>query len=130
MLLHGRMPGTGIRFTARLAIGFGVFLAVAEVARNWGNWGYWPFWVVDYIAVALLLHGGRQSLRGAGATPLCGAWGFTCSMFYMSFFSHMASLDKPDHGPFDQIPLTITIGVLFAITIVGFALSLMPQRSR
>ena len=124
------MPTTSIRVTAWLAIGFGIFLAIAEVRRNWGDWGYWPFWVVDYIAVALLLYGGRAALRRGNATPLCGAWGFTCAMFYASFFSHLSSLDKPDHGPVEPLTLTITIGVLFAITIVGFALSLrVPARS-
>lgn len=118
---------------ARLAVGFAVFLAIAEVARNWGNWGFWPFWLVDYIAVGLLLYGARQALRPAphGTTvTLAGAWGFTCSMFYMSFFSHLEHLDQPDHGPFDQLPLTIVIGLLFLITIFGFALTLVGRPHR
>lgn len=125
----GRWDGAA----ARLAVGFAIFLAVAEVARNWGNWGFWPFWVVDYIAVGLLLYGARQALRPApyGSTvALAGAWGFTCSMFYMSFFSHIEHLDQPDHGPFDQLPLTIVIGLLFAITICGFVMTLIRRQRR
>jgi hypothetical protein len=65
------------RFSARLAVGFGIFLALAEVARNWGDWGFWPFWLIDYLAVALLLLGARFSSRGdaRGGVWLSGAWG-------------------------------------------------------
>ena len=101
--------------------------------RNWGDWGYAPFWIVDYIAVALLLAGWRTSLsaptpRGPGM--LCGAWGFTCAMFYGSFFSHLEHPGAPDHGPDDPTMLTITIGVLFALTIVGFVLALVGAGKR
>ncbi len=120
------------KFSARLAIGFGLFLAVAEVARNWGDWGYWAWWVVDYIAVGLLLYGGLRTLRSgarAGLPALSGGWGFACAMFYGSFFSHIQHITEPDHGPFEQVPLTITIGVLFLLTILGLALSLLAARS-
>jgi hypothetical protein len=116
-----------LKISARLAIGFGVFLAIAEVVRNWGDWGYWPFWLVDYIAAALLIAGGwAVTRRRAGAAPLlAGAWGFTCAMFYMSFFSHVATLAQADRGPIDHTQLTIIIGALFALTILGFVLSLV-----
>ncbi len=120
------MASRVLKWSARLAIGFGVFLAIAEVARNWGDWGYWPFWVVDYIAAGLLIWGGFGVTRaGRGArVRLGGAWGFTCAMFYMSFFSHMASLGRPDHGPVDPMRLTVIIGIMFAITIAGFVMAL------
>jgi hypothetical protein len=117
-----------IKTSARLAIAFGAFLAVAEVVRNWGDWQPWPWWVVDYIAVALLLFGGRAALPSRPhptPAPLCGAWGFTCAMFYMSFFSHLETLDQKGTGPIDAGPLTATIGVLFAITILGLGLSIV-----
>jgi len=116
---------------ARLALPFAVFLGVAEIVRNWGDWGFWPFWVVDYIAVALLLWGwwsARQRQLGAYAA-LSGAWGFTCAMFYMSFFSHLSQLDSPDHGPIEHRELTAIIGILFAITMVGFASALTAART-
>ena len=56
-----------ITLSARIAIGFGAFLAVAEIVRNWGDWEPWPWWVVDYIAVALLLYGGRAGAAGPRA---------------------------------------------------------------
>ena len=116
------------KWSARLAIGFAVFLAIAEIRRNWGDWGYAPFWIVDYIAVALLLYGGvRTQRRGAaaGLPALAGGWGFACAMFYASFFSHLQHLGEPDRGPDDPTALTAVIGALFALTIVGFALALL-----
>ena len=109
-----------------MALPFALFLGVAEVVRNWGDWGFWPFWVVDYIAVALLIWG----WRAAGSRPasnvgvLAGAWGFTCAMFYMSFFGHLENLASPDHGPIEQRSLTLIIGILFGITVLGFVSSL------
>ncbi len=122
------------RWSARLALGFALFLAVAEVVRNWGDWGFWPFWLVDYIAVALLLVGATRSLRGREGAErwLAGGWGFTCAMFYGSFFSHVAALrvdsGAADHGPIEHTQLTWIIGALFALTILGFALSLAGER--
>ena len=62
----------------RMALPFALFLAVAEVVRNWGDWGFWPFWVVDYISVALLLWGWLAARSGqpSRASLLAGAWGF------------------------------------------------------
>jgi len=116
-----------ITLSARLAIGFGCFLAIAEVVRNWGDWQPWPWWVVDYIAVALLLYGGRVASPGRArrsAAPLCGGWGFACAMFYMSFFSHLESLGEKGTGPIESHTLTAVIGALFAITILGLALAI------
>jgi hypothetical protein len=116
----------------RMALPFALFLAVAEVVGNWGAWGFWPFWVVDYIAVALLLWGWHAARSGqpSGVSLLAGAWGFTCAMFYMAFFGHLEDLERPDHGPIERRPLTLIIGLLFAITIVGFASSLKPRPLR
>jgi hypothetical protein len=115
---------------ARLALPFAVFLGVAEIVRNWGDWGFWPFWLVDYLAVALLLWGWWSARREqvGGHAALAGGWGFTCAMFYMSFFGHVSQLDSPDHGPIEHRELTIIIGILFAITIVGFASALNAAR--
>lgn len=123
------------RTSARLAVGFALFLAVAEVVRNWGDWGFWPFWVVDYVAVAMLLVGARRSLGATAASPwLAAGWGFTCAMFYMSFFSHVAELRSDpaasSRGPLDATPLTAVIGALFAVTLAGLALALVPERHR
>lgn len=110
----------------RLALPFALFLGIAEVVRNWGAWGFWPFWLVDYIAVGLLAwgwHAARRSRPGA-LSLLAGAWGFTCAMFYMSFFGHLADLERPDHGPIEHRSLTVIIGILFGVTVLGFACTL------
>jgi hypothetical protein len=118
------------RMAFHLALPFAVFLGMAEVVRNWGDWGFWPFWVVDYLAVALLLvawRGVRLGNVGASAW-IAGAWGFTCAMFYMSFFTHIAQLDLPDHGPIGHTTLTTIIGALFALTVFAFVCSLVGYR--
>lgn len=114
----------------RLAVAFGLFLAVAETARNWGNWQWWPFWLVDYLAVALLLAGARLASRGApgGTAMLAGAWGFTTAMFYSSFWSHIERAGQPADGNLAQEPLTVVIGALWVITIAGFGLALAGAR--
>lgn len=118
------------RFSARLALAFGLLLAVAEVARNWGDWQWWPFWLVDFVAAGLLVAGALATLRHHPRGPvwLAGAWGFTSAMFYMSFWSHVASLHEPVQGNLDHGPLTTVIGVMWACTLLGFALSLAAPR--
>ena len=118
------------RFAAILALVFGLFLAVAETARNWGNWQWWPFWLVDFIAAALLIAGAALVLRGGrgGSAVLCGAWGFTTAMFYSSFWSHIEHAAEAADGNLAQHPLTIIIGIMWVITIVGFGLATIAAR--
>ncbi len=117
------------RASAQLALVFGLFLAIAEVARNWGDWQWWPFWLIDFIAAGLLVVGSVATLRHRPRGPvlLAGAWGFTSAMFYMSFWSHIGSFDQPAEGNVSQGPLTIIIGVMWALTIVGLLLSLASK---
>ena len=51
-------------------------------------------------------------------------------MFYGSFFSHLQTLSEPARGPIEHLPLTISIGVLFAATIVGLVLSLVSPLNK
>ena len=119
-----------LRAAAILALVFGAFLAAAEIARNWGNWQWWPFWLVDFIAAGLLIAGSWLALRGrpSGGAVLCGAWGFTTCMFYMSFWSHIEHINEAAEGNLSQGPLTVVIGILWGISIVGFALALGAAR--
>ncbi len=121
------------KISAWLAVAFGLFLSVAEIARNWGNWEYWPFWLIDYIAVALLLIGGVAVLRGDGAARwLAAAWGFTTAMFYGSFFGHLRDVTNGTVSPADvsrEPRLTIIIGIMFGFTLVGITLALWPRRT-
>jgi apolipoprotein N-acyltransferase len=115
---------------AILALLFGVFLALAETARNFGNWQWWPFWLVDFIASALLLVGAALVFqrKPGGATVLCGAWGFTTAMFYMSFWSHIEHYNETADGNLAQSPLTIIIGIMWVLTIIGFVLALFSAQ--
>ncbi len=118
------------RWSSFPALAFGTFLALAELARNWGDWQWWPFWLVDFIAAALLITGGLLAARQHGRAPqmLAGAWGFASAMFYMSFWSHIEQLDQPAEGNLSQAPLTVVIGILWVITILAFAHSLFASR--
>lgn len=121
------------KISAWLAVAFGLFLSVAEIARNWGNWEYWPFWLIDYIAVALLLAGGIAVLRGDRAGRwLAAAWGFTTAMFYGSFFGHLRDVTNNTVSAADaarEPRLTIIIGIMFGFALVGIALALWPRRT-
>lgn len=103
-------PGV-LTAAVRLALAFGLFLALAETARNWGNWQWWPFWLVDYVAAALLVVGARLASRGrpGGRAFLAGAWGFATAMFYMGFWSHVEQSGQPADGNLAQGPLTLVI---------------------
>ena len=116
----------------RMALPFALFLSVGEVVVNWGNWGFWPYWLVDYIAVALLLWGWNTTrLRQPnGRSRLAGAWGFTCAMFYMGFFAHVESLGQRGHGLIDDAALTLIIGILFVLTVLGFVASLIAAEQQ
>jgi len=125
-----RMHVTMRSVSAMLAIGFGLVAGIAEVARNYGGWQWWPFWLVDFIAALLLILGGTYALRNRSSVFLTGAWGFSTAMLYMSFFSHLRSLqgsagDSAHTGPVDESLLTFIIGVFLALSTSGFLLSML-----
>lgn len=129
-------------FSAWLALAFGTFLAVAEVLRNSGEVQWWPFWVVDYIAVGLLLWGAAAVLwtpsANRGGAILTAGWGFACAMFWMSLFAHIDEIAKSGvpvdianaQSAADEPVLTIIIGVLFVITVLGLVTSLLAETRR
>lgn len=118
-----------------LALAFGLSLAVLEVVRNWGHWEWWPFWLVDYISASMLVAGGLTALKTRATPLLCAAWGFSCAMFWMSFFGHLDEAMKSLAllTPRDR-SLTTAIGGMFVITVVGMTTalwaSIMPERRR
>ncbi|MDP3868891.1 hypothetical protein [Phenylobacterium sp.] len=117
-----------IKTSAWLAIVFGLTLGVLEAVRNWGDWQWWPFWVVDYIAVTLLVVGGLLALRRRVERWLTAGWGFACAMFWMSFFGHYRDVMKAgaEISAREQ-RLTLIIGVLFGVTVLGLLLSLLGR---
>ena len=125
-------------FSAWLALAFGTFLSIAEVVRNGDVVQWWPFWVVDYLAVALLLWGAAAVLwrpSERGLPVLTAGWGFTCAMFWMSLFGHISELQTSGvpmsmegvSSATDEPVLTIIIGVLFGVTVLGLATSLLAE---
>lgn len=117
-----------LRVSAWAAIAFGLLLAVLEAVRNWGDWQWWPFWVVDYVAAALLVVGGVAVVRGRSVILLAAGWGFTCAMFWMSYFSHLDGLKAAVAVDAKELQLTRIIGVMFVITIAGLVSVLAPKR--
>lgn len=112
-----------IKILGTWAIISGFLLFAGEAVRNWGDWQWWPFWLVDFIAATLLIIGGYFALLPAHKRKLSiitGAYGFSTAMGYSSFFGHLNSLDQATNGPIPHLTLTITIGVLFALSAIFF----------
>lgn len=112
-----------IRKSAFIALFFGVFLAIAEIVRNWGGWQAWPFWVVDFIAAGALILGGVRTLNQGSSRLLSAAWGVTVGVFWMSYFSHVEVLVEGTQGA-GEGRLTLIIGVMLLVAIVGLFMSL------
>lgn len=118
-----------IRKSALMALAFGVFLAIAEIVRNWGDWQPWPFWIVDFIAAGALIWGGMRTLSQGSSRLLSAAWGFTVGVFWMSFFSHAQKLNTEAQeayasGSVNEGALTLIIGAMLVIAIAGLIMSL------
>ncbi|MFN4225382.1 MAG: hypothetical protein ACK4HR_03630 [Hyphomonas sp.] len=118
-----------IRNSALMAFAFGILLAIGEIVRNWNDWQPWPFWIVDFIAAGALIWGAVRTLSRGSSRLLSAAWGFTAGIFWMSFFSHAASLNGPapeTHagGLPGEAPLTLIIGMMLLAAIAGLVMSL------
>lgn len=117
------------RNSGMLALGFGAFLAIAEIIRNWGDWQAWPFWIVDFIAAGALIWGGLRTLSQGSSRLLSAAWGFTVGIFWMSFFSHTQALSEGTtqiyaSGAVSEGVLTLIIGAMLVAAIAGLVMSL------
>jgi hypothetical protein len=120
------------RNSAFLALGFGAFLAIAEIVRNRGNWQASPFWIVDFIAAGALVWGGLRTLSRGSPRLLSAAWGFAAGIFWMSFFSDTQALsqgaaDTYASGPVPESMLTLIIGGMLLAAIAGLMMSLPRQ---
>jgi hypothetical protein len=111
-----------------VALGFGVFLALAETVRRWGNWPFLPFLLDDWLAGLFLVYGAVKSRRdwAHGRPYQAAGWAFTSGMMYMSFFGHLEHWSEPPEGGW--IPhgaLVCIIGVLFGLALCGLASTLL-----
>jgi hypothetical protein len=112
----------------RLALGFGIFIALAETVRRWGNWPFPPFLLDDWIAGIFLVYGAVRSRRNwtTGRPFQAAAWAFMCGLMYGSFFTHLEHWAQPPEGGW--IPhqaLVVIIGVLYAVALCGLISTLL-----
>jgi len=120
------------------ALGFGVFLALAETVRRWGNWPFLPFLLDDWLAGLFLVYGAVRGRRdwAKGRPYQAAAWAFTSGMMYMSFFGHLEHWSQPpEAGWVPHGALVGIIGVLFALALCGLAGTLrlttaLPARTK
>ena len=115
-----------------LALGFGVFLALAETVRRWGTWPFLPFLLDDWIAGGFLIYGAVRSRREwtTGRPYQVAGWAFTSGMMYMSFFGHVEHWSNPpEAGWVPHGALVGIIGGLFALALGGLGASLLAERT-
>ena len=111
----------------RFALGFGIFLALAETIRRWGNWPFLPLLLDDWIAGLFLVFGAVRSRRdwATGRPYQAAAWAFTSGLMYGGFFSHLEHwAQPPEAGWMPHGALVAIIGVLFAMALMALASTL------
>jgi hypothetical protein len=109
------------------ALGFGIFLALAETVRRFGNWPYLPFLLDDWLAGLFLVAAAIKARRdwARGRPYQAAAWAFTCGMMYMSFFGHLEHwAAPPEAGWIPHGALVGIIGLLFALALLGLGTTL------
>lgn len=116
-----------LRISAWIGICFGIFLIFGETRRNWGAWGHWASYTFDYLFAVMLVLSGWLSLKGRPAARmlLVATWMFTIAMLTWSFSGHIQNLDKPTYGLIPHVELTLWIGVLDVIAMVGLITGLV-----
>lgn len=121
------MNSIHLRISAWLAVIFGIFLVFGETRRNWADWGHWTSYTFDYLFAALLVLFGYLSLqaRPAARVLLLVTWTLTIAMFTYSFMGHIQHLDRPTNGPIPHVELTIWIGSLDLVALVGLICGLI-----
>ena len=118
-----------------LALGFGIFLALAETCRRWGNWPFLPFLLDDWIAGLLLVYGAVRARRdwATGRPYQVAGWAFASGMLYMSFFGHLEELLSSAAAEEGWVPhgaLVGIIGFLFGLAILGLVSTLRTTERR
>ncbi|WP_213270842.1 hypothetical protein [Hyphomonas sp.] len=113
-----------IRRSAFIALAFGVFLVIFEIAGNWGNWRPWPFWLVSFIASGALILGGLRTLNRGSSRLLSAAWGAAAGIFWMSYFTHVETLVEGIDVAKGEGTFTLVTGLLLVVAIAGLFMSL------
>ena len=114
----------------QLALGFGIFLALAETCRRFGNWPFLPFLLDDWIAGLLLVYGAVRANRDwpSGRPFQAAGWGFTSGMLYMSFFGHLEHWSDPQEaGWVPHGALVAIVGFLFTLAVAALVSTLSAK---
>jgi hypothetical protein len=118
-----------MQFSRRIAIVAGFVLPVVETVRRWhqlGDLRVWPFWLDDWAIGGLLLYGAWSTRRdiARGRPVLAAAWGFACGVGYASFFSQLATVDRPDPSGVSSVTVVTIKGVMLAVAIIALVVTL------
>lgn len=100
---------------------------VGETAYQIRFGQYLPMLIVDYIAVALLWFAAGRSLcvkPASAAGLLCGGWGFTCCLNYITYFGRLQRrlTDAPNVNA-EPTKVADILGALLFISGAAFLLS-------
>jgi len=120
------MNESGSRFEVKAAWVMGIGLPLLEAMRRRTNFHPIPSYVDDFIAGALLLVAARavQKKQANAELWLAGAWGILCGGLYGSFFSQLIEWQKVDVSGHSGLFVVVIKGVLFAITLAAFTMTL------
>src|SRR5262245_17726892 len=125
-----------LEFSRRAALVAGVLVPIVETARRWrqlGDVSIWPFWLDDWAIGLFLLYGAWRARRDAarGRPALAAAWGFASGMAYLSFFSQLAALDRPDPSGVSTATVVTIKGLSLALAVAALIAALAdPERPR
>ena len=124
------MSSKSLRISAWIAVIFGIFLIFGETRRNWGDWRHWTSYTFDYLFAVMLVLFGYLSLkaRPLARIALVATWTLTVAMFTYSFTGHIQHLDRPTNGPIPHLQLTVWIGALDLVALVGLILGVLSWR--
>jgi len=114
-----------MRFELVAAYVMGVALPVLEVLRRRTNFETISGYVDDFIAGGLLLYAARAVSRQKPRGPvlLVAAWAVLCGGLYGSFFYQLESSASHDVSGLANVTVVLIKGVLYAVALVGLALS-------
>lgn len=119
-----------IKLSAWMAIGAGLVLGAAQIARNHDNLANWMTWTIDLVAAAVMVVAGLLALRKRTTRLLPVGWSFGLGLYVSSFVSHWNAMHVvPEEIYASEQRLVLIIGVLVAICLTGIALVLFAPRT-
>ena len=104
-----------------VAVALALTLMFGELYRSWGAGRPIYAWLDDQIMGAALIAGSWLMAKPTAQRHafFAAAWAFNAGMLYPSFFNKLFDPQSSNPGNFDIGFLTLAIGVLFVVSIVG-----------